>query len=65
MSIQEEIRSALAGSQLANVEIAKKIGINPVNLSHFKSGRMNLSVEKLEALAEAIGLEIKLKKKPR
>lgn len=62
VSVADEIRNALSHTSYSGVELASKIGISPVSLSRFKSGSMNLTLEKLEALAAVLGLKIVTKK---
>ena len=60
--IVDDIRDALRNTSLSRAELSATTGIHPVNLSQFKSGKRELSLQSLETLAKALGMEIVLRK---
>lgn len=63
MSIVDEIRKAMGTDTRTSDELSKATGIHPVNLRQFRAGTRNLPLEKLEALAESLGLEVVTRQK--
>ena len=57
-AIYEDIRKAIAASEMSRYRIAKKTVISEAQLSLFMARKKGLSVEALETLADCLGLEI-------
>lgn len=55
--VTEQIRQAIAKSERSRYRLSLESGINQGQLSRFMAGQ-NLGVSGLEAIAEALGLEI-------
>jgi transcriptional regulator with XRE-family HTH domain len=63
--ILDAIREAIAKSDLSAYELAKRSGIDKAALSRFINSGAGLSIESIERIAPALGLEIVVKKKSR
>jgi transcriptional regulator with XRE-family HTH domain len=63
MSLFDDFREAIAASDKSRYRLWKETGIGQSQLSRLMSGDEGLSVENLEKLAEAMGLEIILRPK--
>lgn len=48
----------LAEKKITQGELASKIGVNPNTISQYKKGERNPTVDKIEALAKALGLSL-------
>jgi transcriptional regulator with XRE-family HTH domain len=59
----DEIRQAIEASDKSRYRLSKETGIDEGQLSKLMSGTKGLSYEALERLAEALGLEIVVRKK--
>ena len=60
MDVQAMLRAAIENDARSQRELAEVSGIHFVNLSRFAAGKKSLTVESLEALAKALGLEMGL-----
>jgi transcriptional regulator with XRE-family HTH domain len=56
--IYDEIRQAIADSDISRYRIWQETGISQGHLSEFMAGTKGLSVEALEALADYLGLVV-------
>ncbi len=56
--IFDTIRKAIEASSKTRYRLSKETGIDQAQLSRLMSGKEGVSVENLERLAEALGLEI-------
>jgi transcriptional regulator with XRE-family HTH domain len=56
--IFDTIRKAIEASDKTRYRLSKETGIDQAQLSRLMSGKEGVSVENLERLAEALGLEI-------
>jgi transcriptional regulator with XRE-family HTH domain len=56
--LSDQIRKAVDASGLSRYRIAKEIGIVESAISKFMAGKGGLSLEKLDALAELLGLSL-------
>ncbi len=59
--VADEIRRALVASGRSRYEVSQKSGVDQAALSRFVAGG-GLRIDSLEALAAALGLEIKVAK---
>ncbi len=57
-AIYDAIRKAIAGGGKTRYRLWQETGISQAQLCEFLHGRRGMSIENLEALAEALGLEI-------
>lgn len=57
-SIFEQIRKAIKASEKTRYRLSKETGISQPQLSRLMSKQEGLSVENIEKLADAMGLEI-------
>jgi AcrR family transcriptional regulator len=51
------VRAAREASGLSLREVAKRIGVSPATLSHIENDKVGLSVERLEAIAQALDMD--------
>jgi transcriptional regulator with XRE-family HTH domain len=63
MTIEDDIRAAIKGSGLSQMEIANAAQTSRPNLNAFLAGRRGLGVETLSRIAQVLGYEIVLKRK--
>jgi DNA-binding phage protein len=63
--IREELVRAIRASDLPPARIASTAGLNRSVLSRLLSGERGLSLASAAALAEALGMELVLRPKPR
>ncbi len=61
--IFDTIRKAIEASSKTRYRLSKETGIDQAQLSRLMSGKEGVSVENLERLAEALGLEIIIRPK--
>ena len=61
--IFDTIRKAIEASDKTRYRLSKETGIDQAQLSRLMSGKEGVSVENLERLAEALGLEIIIRPK--
>jgi len=59
------IRKAIARSADSRYRIAEQSGVSQGQLSRFVSGERGLSIDNIEKVADALGLEIVVRPKPR
>ncbi len=59
----DTIRKAIEASDKTRYRLSKETGIDQAQLSRLMSGKEGVSVENLERLAEALGLEIVIRPK--
>lgn len=57
------IRAALKKDNRPSREIGELVGIHPVSVRRFKSGKKNLSLMTLEQMAKVLGFKIEAKTK--
>jgi transcriptional regulator with XRE-family HTH domain len=62
MDVQALLRAAMKGDSRTQRKLSKASGIHFVNLSRFAAGKKSLTIESAEALAEALGLKIDLRR---
>lgn len=58
-SFSEQLRQALADSPLSRYRIAQETGIKQSVLSLFMARKRGLSMQSIDALVEALGLELR------
>ncbi len=58
MPIYDDLRKAIAASEMSRYQIWQETGISQSQLCDFMAGAKGLSVEALERLAGCLGLEI-------
>jgi transcriptional regulator with XRE-family HTH domain len=61
----DQIRNAVAGSELSRYELCKRTGFDQGALSRFMAGKSGLSLETLDRLAELLGLTVVVKRPKR
>jgi transcriptional regulator with XRE-family HTH domain len=59
----EQLRQAITASGLSHYSICKACGINAGNFSKFMTGKIGLSLEKIDLVAALIGLRVTLDSK--
>ncbi len=64
-AIYEAVREAIADSRKSRYQLWQETGISQAQLCEFFHGRRGLSIESLETLAEALGLEIVVRRAKR
>jgi transcriptional regulator with XRE-family HTH domain len=57
-SLGDQIRAAIDASGMSRNAVCKATGIDPGSMSRFMSGRVGLSLETLDRLAELLGLRV-------
>jgi transcriptional regulator with XRE-family HTH domain len=62
-ALTDQVRRAVNDSPLSRYAICKAAGIDQAVMSRFMAGKAGLSLKSLDALAEVLGLELKLKKR--
>ena len=65
MSITEQLREAMDKSGRSRYALSKETGIDGSTLHRFYYGLGNLSADGIDRLAEALGLELVPKRRPR
>lgn len=65
MQIYAEIRAAMEADPRSQREIADAAGVHQVNLSKFKAGQKDLSLDSVCRLAAALGLVLTVQKAKR
>ncbi len=63
--LSDEIRAAIKNCGMSRYRIAKETGIDPAALCRFAQGKMGLTIDTLDKLAECIGLHVLSEHKPR
>jgi plasmid maintenance system antidote protein VapI len=63
MKIMQQIRKAVEQDERPQSTIAKLAGIHPKTFSAFMHGRRGLSIESIEQLVKALGMELRLELK--
>ena len=63
--IYESIREAIERSEKSRYRISQETGISQTQLSEFLHGRRGMSVENIELLIEALGLEVTIRRPKR
>ncbi len=63
--LSDQIRRAIDASKLSRYRICKKLGIGESTMSRFMNRKGGLSMEKIDALADLLGLSITTKRKSR
>ena len=63
--IIDAIRQALAESEKTRYRLWKETGISQAQLCEFLHGRRGLSIDNIETLADALGLEIEIRPRRR
>lgn len=61
--IHDAIRDAIAESSKTRYRLWQETGVSQSQLCEFLHGRRGMNIDKLEALAEALGLEIVIRRK--
>ena len=64
MKVTERLRQALETSPKSRYQLSKETGIDPAVLHRFLYGQSGLSSGSIDALAAALGLELKAKRRP-
>lgn len=62
-SIVKTLREAIEGSDLNITQIGELSGVDKAQISRFVNEKRTLTLESAERIAEALGLELKAKKK--
>lgn len=65
VGLTEELKDAIDRSGLSHYRLAQETGVTPGAISRFVAGERDLRLETAAKLADALGLELKPKKKPR
>ncbi len=63
MKVSERLLQAIADSGLTHYAIAKAAGVTPTQVSFFVSGQRSLTLESVDKLSAALGLELNPAKK--
>ena len=61
-ALTDQVRRAVNDSPLSRYAICKAAGIDQAVMSRFMAGKAGLSLKSLDALADALGLELKKRK---
>lgn len=61
--VADQLRTAIAASDLTPSEIARRSGVSRSFLSRFISGERGISLESAEEVAAALGMRLLVKKK--
>lgn len=61
----DQIRAAIAASDITRYRICKKIGLPESSMSRFMAGRAGLSLETIDKLAELLGLSVLVRRRRR
>jgi transcriptional regulator with XRE-family HTH domain len=61
----DQIRQAVAASDLTRYRICKTIGLPESSMSRFMAGRSGLSLDTLDKLAELLGLAVVVRRRRR
>ncbi len=61
VAIYECIRDAIESSEKSRYRLSQETGISQAQLSEFFHGRRGMSVENIELLIEALGLEMTIR----
>lgn len=61
----DQIRAAIAASDITRYRICKTIGLPESSLSRFMAGRAGLSLETIDKLAELLGLSVLVRRRRR
>ena len=64
-AIYESIREAIESSDKSRYRLSQETGISQAQLSEFVHGRRGMSVENIELLIEALGLEVTIRRQRR
>jgi plasmid maintenance system antidote protein VapI len=64
-SIVETLREAIEGSALNITQLGELSGVDKAQISRFVNEKRTLTLESAERIAEALGLELKPKRKKR
>lgn len=62
-SLSDQVRALLAETDHPAVRIAEAANVHQVNLSQFRSGKRDLPLKNLEAIADFLGYRVVLEKK--
>jgi transcriptional regulator with XRE-family HTH domain len=65
MALLDDLRNAISKSGRTGYDLSRASGVTAGQLSRFMRGERGLSVETVESLADALGLEITLAPKRR
>ena len=57
--VSEQLRAAIAAAPVSRYRLAKRTGLDQGLLSRFMHGHCGLSLESIDLLAEALGLELR------
>jgi len=63
MDIEQQLRQAIAESGMSRYALSKKTGVAQSVLSHFVNGQRSLTLPTAARLAEALGMELRPRKK--
>jgi len=63
--LSDQLRRIIAESGLSRYELARRSGVEQSALSRFVNGQRGLTTESLDRLAEALGLELTVKRPAR
>lgn len=58
--IGQEIARIRQSKKLTQVQLAELSGLNRVNINKIENGRYNVSIDILQKVCEALGVEIKI-----
>ncbi len=64
MKLSDQIRRAVDESGLSRYRICKDLGIPESSLSRFMAGHGAMSLQRIDELAEYLGLELKRRSRP-
>ncbi|CDO31221.1 TetR family transcriptional regulator [Mycolicibacterium porcinum] len=59
MAVHEAIRAARVGARLSLRTLARRIGVSPATMSAIETGKTRVSVERVQAIAEALDVDIR------
>ncbi|MHC4133227.1 MAG: helix-turn-helix domain-containing protein [Planctomycetota bacterium] len=63
--IEYQLRKAIKNSGMSRNQLSIKSGVDPAQLCYFMQGKRSLTLKSAEKIADALGLELKPKKKGR
>jgi hypothetical protein len=64
MAISDQLKLAITRSGLTHYRIGKDAGVSPISIDRFVSGeRPNLRIDTVDRLCDALGLELREKKR--
>lgn len=59
MAVHEAIRAARVGARVSLRTLARRLGVSPATMSAIETGKTGVSVERVQAIADALDLDIR------